>query len=103
MGHITAIYMKFETGTRGGLHAHGQVTQPVLHTQTLKARLQDGVFASHLYDFFESFMCCFFPVPNVATIGTPRERDNACYRPRGMFPSREYPIFVLRLFYILLS
>ena len=68
MGKILVLYLKYENGSRGGLHAHGQACQPAIQTENMRRMLQDGVFQHQVYSFFESFMCCSFPVPNLSTV-----------------------------------
>ena len=68
MGEILCMYLKYENGTRGGLHAHGQLTQPVLQTENVRRMLKDGVYQQAVCEFLESFMCCYFPSPNLSAI-----------------------------------
>ncbi len=63
-GVIYAMYLKYESSQRGGLHAHGQTCQPFLQAEQLRRMMADkSVFEEHLYAFFESVMCAYFPVP----------------------------------------
>lgn len=63
-GVILAMYLKYESSTRGGLHAHGQTCQPFLQAEQLRRMMADEtVFKEHLFAFFESVMCAYFPVP----------------------------------------
>lgn len=63
-GVIYAMYLKYESSQRGGLHAHGQTCQPFLQAEQLRRMMADGtVFQEHLFAFFESLMCAYFPVP----------------------------------------
>lgn len=42
-GRVTGYFFKFEVTSRGVLHAHGQISQPLLKPDTLKAMLSsDG-------------------------------------------------------------
>jgi hypothetical protein len=74
MGEILTMYLKYENSNRGGLHAHGQLTQPLLQTQHLLNMLKDGRFQSNISRFLESFMCAYFPIPNMSRVEDDRER-----------------------------
>ena len=63
-GVIRAMYLKYESSQRGGLHAHGQVCQPFMQAEQLRRIMGDGdVFKEQLFGFFEALMCAYFPVP----------------------------------------
>lgn len=63
-GVIKVAYLKYESSTRGGKHAHGQILQPVLQAVRLQQLMEDGMcMEHHLYGFMESFMTAYFPVP----------------------------------------
>lgn len=66
-GEILAYYYKYESSTRGGIHAHGQLIQRFLQAQFLRDLVMnkngDDMFINKLYSFFEATMCAFFPVP----------------------------------------
>ena len=64
-GVLVALYLKHENGERGGLHCHGQGTQPALSTERLKRLMEDGnaTMQRALFDFFEAIMCAYFPSP----------------------------------------
>ena len=76
MGEIHVLYLKYENSTRGGLHAHGQACQPLLHTTNLRKLLKDGTYQEQVYSFFESFMCCVYPVPNLTTVSSSVRNDD---------------------------
>lgn len=58
------MYLKYESSQRGGLHAHGQTCQPFLQAEQLRRMMADKtVFEEHLFAFFESVMCAYFPEP----------------------------------------
>ena len=64
MGELLALYLKYENGTRGGLHSHGQGIQPALQANRLKVIMSDGdAVQRSLFSFFENVMCSFFPEP----------------------------------------
>jgi hypothetical protein len=63
-GVILAAYLKYESSTRGGKHGHGQICQPALQAQRLKAMLEDApMFQYQLHGFMEAVMMAFFPTP----------------------------------------
>jgi hypothetical protein len=66
-GVLTALYLKYENGDRGGLHCHGQGAQPFLSSERLKALFEgdNARMQQALFDFFESIMCAYFPSPVV--------------------------------------
>lgn len=58
------MYLKYESSQRGGLHAHGQLIQRFLQAEHLRRLMADErAFKEHLFAFFESVMCAYFPVP----------------------------------------
>jgi hypothetical protein len=67
-GALLGAYYKYESSTRGGLHAHGQLIQRFLQSKFLRDLIADkdgnGMFKDKLFAFFESTMCAFFPVPD---------------------------------------
>ena len=63
-GAMEAVYLKYESSTRGGLHAHGQMLQKMLQAEHLRMRMQEGSqIQAELYRFFEGVMMAYFPVP----------------------------------------
>jgi len=76
-GRIMAAYYKYESSTRGGLHAHGQLIQSFLQSKFLRDLLADadgnGKFADKLFSFFESVMCAFFPIPDIPISNVERQ------------------------------
>lgn len=63
-GRICVAFLKYESSTRGGKHAHGQILQPALQAERLKKLFTDtNRMEHHLHAFMESVMTAFFPVP----------------------------------------
>ena len=66
-GRICVAYLKYESSTRGGKHAHGQILQPSLQAKRLQQLMADNstdrVVERQLHGFMESVMTAFFPVP----------------------------------------
>jgi hypothetical protein len=71
-GAIHALYLKYESSTRGGLHAHGQAIQRFLQALHLRKFMADtDAVKEHLFAFFEALTWAFFPVPQYAPTAAP--------------------------------
>lgn len=63
-GKICVAYLKYESSTRGGKHAHGQVLQPPLQAARLQALMDERKPVEHLlHSFMNGIMTAFFPIP----------------------------------------
>jgi len=60
-GKINMCYLKYEVSGRLAIHAHGQMTQPILQAKHLLSMLEDGSFQKHLFRFMESFNMQYVP------------------------------------------
>ena len=63
-GRICVAYLKYESSTRGGKHAHGQVLQPAMQAARLKDLMSNGTTMEYqLYSFMDGIMAAYFPIP----------------------------------------
>ena len=76
-GLIRLMYLKYESSQRRGLHAHGQLCQPVLQHERLKQIMMDGTLLEHLFNYFENIMCAYFPVPEYP-MAPPAAQEGMC-------------------------
>ena len=63
-GRICVAYLKNESSTRGGKHAHGQILQPALQAARLKELITNGSTMEYqLHSFMDGVMTAYFPIP----------------------------------------
>jgi hypothetical protein len=83
-GPIRVAYLKYESSTRGGKHAHGQILQPALQAKQLHKLMSERTAVEYqLHGFMESIMTTFFPIPTRAP--TPSTSTDAW---RELLPNR---------------
>lgn len=75
-GRITSFFWKLESSGRGGIHAHGNISQPDLQPTRLKGYLCSPEFQQRLFDFIDGMASQVQPSTLVDGAPTPFARDS---------------------------
>ena len=77
-GRVTSFFWNLESSGRGGIHVHGNISQPDLQPDRLKAYLSSSEFQQKMFDFIDGMAAQVRPTTIVDGQDVPFARDAPC-------------------------